>query len=88
MQSDLALRQLQKNPNNVARAIIEGNIIGILDFVVVLNLGVFVVLMNQSASNVLSDMFNLIPLVVVPVFILLHIFSVQKLKMGHKQVVT
>lgn len=71
----LALRFLRKNPADERGAIIRGNLIGILDFVVVLNLGALVVLRNQSPDI----MFDLIPLYVVPIFILLHVFSLRRL---------
>ena len=72
----LALVGLRKNPKKERRAIIKGNLIGILDFIIVLNLGFFVFLEDQSPDI----MFDLIPLYVVPIFILLHIFSLQKLR--------
>jgi hypothetical protein len=56
-------------------AILYGNLVGILDFIVVLTLGLFVVLKDHSPDM----MFNLIPLYVVPIFILLHIFSLERL---------
>ena len=71
----LALRRLQRHPDQVSRAIIEGNIAGILDFVIVLTLGTALL-----RTQPVDDMFLLIPLVVVPIFILLHIYSLQKLK--------
>ncbi|GMR18192.1 MAG: hypothetical protein BMS9Abin33_0598 [Gammaproteobacteria bacterium] len=71
-----ALSYLRKNPDQERRAIIEGNLVGILDFIIVLNLGVLVVLDGHSPDIT----FNLIPIYVVPTFILLHIFSLQKLK--------
>lgn len=72
----LALRYLRKHPDAERKAIIKGNLPGILDFIIVLNLGVFVVLKTQT----IDSMFELIPLYVVPIFILLHIFSLQKLR--------
>jgi len=72
----LALRYLQKHPEMETQAIVKGNLIGILDFIIVLNLGVGVVLQAQSPDI----MFDLIPLYVVPIFILLHIFSLLKLR--------
>ncbi len=78
----MALRRLRKNPSHVNRGIIEGNLMGILDFVVVINLALFVVIRNQPAA--LDSMFNLIPLIGVPIFILLHIFSLQKLNQPRK----
>jgi hypothetical protein len=71
-----ALVGLRKHSDKEHRAIIKGNLIGVLDFIIVLNLGVFVALKDQSPDI----MFDLIPLYVVPIFILLHIFSLQKLK--------
>lgn len=71
-----ALRYLKKNPDMERKANIKGNLVGILDFVIVLNVGVMVVLDGHSPDMV----FNLIPLYVVPLFILLHIFSLQKLR--------
>lgn len=71
----LGLYCLYKNPNNERQAIIRGNLIGILDFIVVLSLGLIVVLSDHSPDI----MFSLIPLYVVPLFILLHIFSLQRL---------
>jgi len=70
-----ALAYYQAHPKQEQKAIIRGNFTGILDFVVVLNLGLFVVLQNNSPDI----MFSLIPLFAVPIFILLHIFSLQKL---------
>ena len=70
-----ALRHYQKHPDQEKQAIIKGNMVGILDFIIVLNLGLFVVLRNESPDI----MFDLIPLFVVPIFILLHIFSLQRL---------
>lgn len=69
------LLYLSKNPDKETWANIKGNLIGILDFIVVIHMGVFVVLNAQSPDM----MFDLIPLYVVPTFILLHIFSLQKL---------
>ena len=71
-----ALHYLNRNPDKERQANIRGNLIGILDFVIVLNLGVAVVLNGHSPDMT----FNLIPLYVVPMFILLHIFSLQKLR--------
>ena len=70
-----ALRSYRNHPDKERQAIIKGNMMGILDFIVVLNLGLFVVLRNESPDI----MFDLIPLFVVPIFILLHIFSLQRL---------
>lgn len=70
-----ALRYLNNNPDKERNAIFRGNIPGIIDFIIVLNVGVFVVLKDQSPDN----MFDLIPLYLVPIFILLHIFSLRKL---------
>ncbi len=75
----LALRFLNKNPDKQRQANIRGNIIGIIDFMIVMNAGVFVVLVTYSPDMI----FDLIPLYVVPMFILLHIFSLQKLR--HQQ---
>lgn len=72
----LAMRHYQTHPDEESRAILRGNLIGILDFLVVLNLGVFVVLQDHSPDI----SFNLIPLFAVPIFILLHLFSLQKLR--------
>lgn len=71
----LGLYFLFKNPSEERKAIILGNCVGILDFIVILSLGVFV-LMREHAPDM---MFLLIPLYVVPLFILLHIFSLQRL---------
>lgn len=70
-----AIGFLQKHPGKERQAIIRGNVIGILDFAVVMFLGVGIVLKMQSPDM----MFDLIPLYVVPIFILLHIFSLMKL---------
>ncbi len=72
----LALRHLRGHPGEERSAIIRGNVIGILDFVVVLNLGAFVVLQDRSTDI----MFELIPLYAVPIFILLHVFSLRRLR--------
>ncbi len=72
----LALRLLKKNSDKERQANIRGNIIGIIDFMIVMNAGVFVVLVTYSPDMI----FDLIPLYVVPMFILLHIFSLQKLR--------
>jgi len=72
----LALRYLVKNPDKEKQANIKGNLVGILDFIIVLNVGVMVVLDGHSPDMT----FNLIPLYVVPLFILLHIFSLQRLR--------
>ena len=71
----LALRYYRNNPNNERQAIIRGNVVGILDFIVVINFGVLVVLRDNSPDI----MFDLIPLYVVPQFILFHIFSLKRL---------
>lgn len=70
-----ALNLLRKQPDREYQAIIRGNLVGILDFIVVINLGVFVVLADHSPDI----MFDLIPLYVVPLFILLHVYSLQRL---------
>lgn len=70
-----ALKQFHRNPDKERQAIIRGNLVGILDFIVVFTLGIFVVLKGQSPDM----MFDLIPLYVVPIFILLHVFSLQRL---------
>ena len=70
-----ALNYLRKNPDKERQAILVGNFAGILDFIIVINFGVLVVLKDHSADI----MFNLIPLYVVPLFILFHIFSLLKL---------
>jgi len=72
------LQTLRGNPDKERLAIIRGNLIGILDFIIVLNFGLFVVLRTASPDI----MFDLIPLYVVPLFILLHIFSLQKLRVS------
>jgi len=77
----LALHHYRKYPGNERQAIIRGNLVGILDFIIILNLGLFVVLRNESPDV----MFNMIPLYVVPIFILLHIFSLQKLRQLNSQ---
>jgi len=74
----LATLSLKKNKENERAKVIAGNSVGILDFLIVLNIGVFVVLKNESPDMI----FNLIPLYVVPIFILLHIFSLEKLRKG------
>ena len=56
------------------KALLLGNVVGIIDFVLVLNLGVFIVLKTMTSDIV----FNLIPLYVVPLFILLHVISYQR----------
>lgn len=71
----LALTAYRKAPEHEHRAIVRGNLAGILDFLVVLSLGVFVILPNHSADVI----FSLIPLYVVPLFILLHIHSLRRL---------
>lgn len=71
----LALRYFRKNPNKERQAIIRGNAIGILDFIIVINFGVLVVLKDQTPDI----MFDLIPLYVVPQFILFHVFSLMRL---------
>lgn len=71
----LALTFLGHHPKQERQAIIRGNFIGILDFVIVLSLGAGVVLRGKSPDI----MFDLIPLYVVPIFILLHIFSLHRL---------
>jgi len=70
-----ALQYFRKNPNKECKAIILGNAVGILDFIVVINLGVLVVLSDHSADII----FNLIPMYVVPMFILLHVYSLMRL---------
>ena len=70
-----ALQALRSGKASEKNAIIRGNLAGILDFIVVLNFGIFVVLKQHSADIA----FNLIPLYVVPLFMLLHIFSLQRL---------
>lgn len=77
----LAVQYLRKHPDRENRANIRGNVIGILDFAVVLMLGAGIVLHSQSPDM----MFNLIPLYVVPVFMLLHIFSLLKLRASSLQ---
>ncbi len=72
----IALLRFKKHPDQEYQAIIGGNLVGILDFIVVINLGVLVVLKSQSPDIV----FDLIPLYVVPLFILFHIFSLLRLK--------
>ncbi len=72
----LALRYFRRNPNKEREAIIRGNAIGILDFIIVINFGVLLVLKDQSPDI----MFDLIPLYVVPQFILFHVFSLMRLK--------
>jgi len=71
----LALKYFHKNPNNEREAIVRGNAIGILDFIIVINFGVLVVLKDRSPDI----MFDLIPLYVVPQFILFHVFSLMRL---------
>ncbi len=78
----LGLYYLLKNPNEERKAIILGNCVGILDFIVILSLGVLV-LMREHA---LDMMFLMIPLYVVPLFILLHIFSLQRLGKINQQI--
>lgn len=71
----LAVYLLNQERIDERLAIIYGNLVGILDFIIVLTLGLFVVLKDHSPDM----MFNLIPLYVVPTFILLHIFSIERL---------
>lgn len=71
-----ALRLFRKKTLLERQTIIRGNFIGILDFIIVINFGVFVVLKDQSPDI----MFDLIPLYVVPLFILFHIFSLMRLQ--------
>ncbi|MBK1705523.1 hypothetical protein [Halochromatium glycolicum] len=76
----LALRHLRTGSDRLdadreRRAIIGGNLVGILDFVVVLTLGVLIVLRDHSPDIA----FDLIPLYVVPIFLLLHLVSLQRL---------
>ena len=71
----IALQAFRKGRLDERQVIIRGNAIGILDFITVLGLGAGIVLQEQSADIA----FNLIPLYVVPMFILLHIFSLQRL---------
>jgi len=71
----LAVTSLYKGSITERQAIIRGNLVGILDFIVVLSLGAGVVLQSQSPDIA----FDLIPLYVVPIFILLHLFSLQRL---------
>ncbi|HHB13504.1 MAG TPA: hypothetical protein ENK62_09925 [Chromatiales bacterium] len=73
----LALAYLRAHPDRERRAVLVGNLPGVLDFVVVMTLGVFVVLRDHAPDFA----FNLIPLYVVPLFILLHVFSLRRL--GH-----
>ncbi len=70
----LALQAFGKGAINERQAIVRGNLVGIFDFIIVLNFGAGVVLQNQSPDIP----FNLIPLYVVPLFILLHVFSLQR----------
>ena len=71
----LALRYYRNNPDNERQAIVRGNFAGILDFILVISFGVLVVLRDSSPDI----MFDLIPLYVVPQFILFHIFSLKLL---------
>ncbi|MEW8492676.1 MAG: hypothetical protein AB2604_02675 [Candidatus Thiodiazotropha taylori] len=71
----VALKKLHNYASSERQAIIQGNLVGILDFIVVLNLGVLVVLEDHSPDI----MFNLIPLYVVPLFLLLHVYSLKRL---------
>jgi len=72
----IALKYFSKNPDKECKAIIFGNLIGILDFIIVINFGVLVVLKDQSPDI----MFDLIPLYVVPLFIIFHVFSLMRLR--------
>lgn len=72
----IALTCFRKGFTTERQAIIRGNLVGILDFIVVLSLGAGVVLQSQSPDIA----FDLIPLYVVPIFILLHLFSLQRLR--------
>jgi len=74
----LALRSLKKGDLTTSAAIIRGNIAGVLDFIIVFTLALTIILKHEPAA--LGDMFNLIPVVVVPIFILLHIASLRLLK--------
>ncbi len=71
----LALRHFRNHPDEERLAIIRGNIVGILDLLIILNLGVFVWMRDNSPDIP----FSLIPLYVVPTFIILHIFSLLRL---------
>lgn len=71
----LALAYFRKYSDQERQTIIRGNLVGILDFIVVFSCGVGIVLQTQSPDMV----FDLIPLYVVPIFILLHTFSLQRL---------
>ncbi len=72
----LALQYFNKNPDKQRQANIRGNVVGVIDFIIVLNVGVAVVLDTHSPDMT----FNLIPLYVVPLFLLLHVFSLQRLR--------
>jgi hypothetical protein len=72
----LALTWFHKGSSTERQTIIRGNFVGILDFVVVIILGVGIVRQPQSPDVA----FDLIPLYVVPIFILLHVFSLRRLK--------
>jgi len=76
------LHMFQNKKIDEQKAIIRGNIVGILDFIVVLNLGLFLVLAEESPDVI----FNMIPLYVVPIFISLHIFSFKRLKKLKKNI--
>lgn len=78
----LVVQSFRKDHIDEKQTIIRGNLIGILDFIVVLGFGAGVVLQHQSADIA----FNLIPLYVVPLFILLHIFSLQRLRKSNKTI--
>lgn len=71
----LALQLLRGRPDRERLAVLLGNLPGIVDFLIILSLGVFVLFRDQS-----PDMpFDLIPLFVVPTYILLHFYSLARL---------
>lgn len=71
-----AHRYFQNNPNDERRSIIAGNVTGLVDFAVVLTLGLGFVVPGQT----LDFGFNLIPMFAVPLFFLTHAASVARLR--------
>jgi len=73
--ASVALYLFRSRPDQERSAILRGNLVGILDFAVVIYLGFFVVLSHRSPDF----LFDLIPLYGVPLFALLHTFSLRRL---------
>jgi hypothetical protein len=72
----LALRLLRARPSSERSAILLGNLPGVADFVVILSLGALVLFRHQSPDIP----FDLVPLYVVPILILLHVYSLARLR--------